>query len=74
MKSEDYIVFGVGNSSSQPYPASGLTIIVSTFLFRSCYYFLMKLIQLFVFHYSTDYELDNVIVVIITFARRRYYL
>ena len=28
----------VGNSSSQPYPANGLAIIISTFLLRSCYY------------------------------------
>ena len=46
----------VENSSSQPYPASGLAIVVFTFLFRNCYYFLMKLIQLFVSHYLTDYE------------------
>ena len=46
----------VGNSNSQPYPASGLAIVISTFLFRSCYYSLMKPIQLFVSHYSTDYE------------------
>ena len=34
----------VGNSNNQPYPASDLAIIISTFLFRSCYYSLMKLI------------------------------
>ena len=50
------IVFSVGNSSSQPYPASGLAIVVPTFVLRSCYYSLMKPIQSFVSHYSTGYE------------------
>ena len=46
----------VENSSSQLYFANGLIIVISTFLLRSCYYFLIKLIQSFVSHYSTDYE------------------
>ena len=46
----------VGNSSSQPYPASGLAVVIPTFVLRNCYYSLMKPIQSFVSHYSTDYE------------------
>ena len=34
----------VGNSSSQPYPASGLAVIIPTFVLRNCYYSLIKLI------------------------------
>ena len=49
-------IYIVGNSSSQPYPANGLAIVIPTFLLRSCYYFLMKPIQSFVSHYSTGYE------------------
>ena len=32
----------VGNNHNQPYPVNGLTIIISTFLLRSCYYSIMK--------------------------------
>ena len=46
----------VGNNSSQPYLASGLAIVVPTFVLRSCYYSLVKLIQSFVPHYSTVYD------------------
>ena len=42
----------VENSNNQPYPANGLIVIILTFVFRSCYYSLMKLIWLFVSHYS----------------------
>ena len=43
----------VKNNNNQLYPANDLAIIVSTFVLRSCYYSLMKLIQSFVSHYST---------------------
>ena len=43
----------VENNNNQPYPANDLTIIIPTFVFRSCYYSLMKPIQSFVPHYST---------------------
>ena len=44
----------VENSNSQPYPANDLTIIIPTFVLRNCYYSLIKPIQSFVSHYSTD--------------------
>ena len=43
----------VENSNNQPYPVNGLAVIIPTFVFRSCYYSLMKPIQSFVPHYST---------------------
>ena len=43
----------VENNNNQPYPANDLTIIIPTFVLRSCYYSLMKPIQSFVPHYST---------------------
>ena len=48
----------VGNSNNQPYFANGLTVIVFTFVLRSCNYSLMKSIQLFVSHYSTLHVLN----------------
>ena len=42
----------VENNNSQPYSVNGLAVIVSTFVFRNCYYSLIKSIQLFVSHYS----------------------
>ena len=33
----------VENSNNQSYPANDLTIIISTFVFRNCYYSLMKI-------------------------------
>ena len=50
------IRYFVGNSNSQPYPASGLAIVVLTFVLRSCYYSLIKPIQSFISHYSTGYK------------------
>ena len=44
----------VGNNNNQLYPANGLTIIIPTFVLRNCYYSLMKPIQSFVPHYSTE--------------------
>ena len=46
----------VENSSSQPYPVSGLAVIVSIVVLRSYYYSLIKSIQLFVFYCLTNYE------------------
>ena len=43
----------VENNNNQPYSANDLIIIISTIVFRNCYYSLMKLIQLFVSHCST---------------------
>ena len=43
----------VGNNNNQPYLANGLTVIIPTFVLRSCYYSLVKPIQSFVPHYST---------------------
>ena len=43
----------VENNNNQPYPANSLAIIIFIFVFRNCYYFLMKSIQSFVSHYST---------------------
>ena len=42
----------VENNNNQPYFANSLIEVIFTFLFRNCYYFLMKLIQLFVSHIS----------------------
>ena len=43
----------VENNNNQSYSANGLIIIIPTFVFRNCYYSLMKPIQSFVPHYST---------------------
>ena len=45
----------VENNNNQSYPVSDLIIIIFIFVFRSCYYFLMKLIQLFVSYCSTAF-------------------
>ena len=44
----------VGNNNNQLYPANDLAIVVFTCVFRNCYYFLMKIIQLFISHYSIE--------------------
>ena len=43
----------VGNNNNQLYFVNDLTVIISTFVLRNCYYSLMKPIQSFVPHYST---------------------
>ena len=43
----------VENNNNQFYFANDLTIIISTFVLRNCYYFLIKSIQLFVSHCLT---------------------
>ena len=45
----------VENNNNQLYPANGLTIIIPTVVLRNCYYSLMKSIQSFVSHCSTEY-------------------
>ena len=57
----------VENSNSQPYPANDLTIIIPTFVLRNCYYSLMKPIQSFVSHYSTDYEYSIMLSLLLSF-------
>ena len=47
----------VENNNNQPYLANGLTIIISTFVLRNCYYSLMKIntvirISLFNIYYN----------------------
>ena len=44
----------VENNNDQPYPVNDLTVIIPTFVSRSCYYSLVKPIQSFVPHYSTN--------------------
>ena len=43
----------VENNNNQSYFANGLVGVIPTFVFRNCYYFLMKPIQSFVPHCST---------------------
>ena len=43
----------VENNNNQPYLVNNLTVIISTFVLRNCYYSLMKPIQSFVSHCST---------------------
>ena len=51
-RSHSSLIF-VGNSSSQPYPASGLAGVFPTLVVHSCYYSLVKPIQSFLPHIST---------------------